>query len=232
MVEVGGRRSSSMSWISTTLGLQRFNRGVRRQMHADEKFQTFIFRQTTSLSPSMTGSSRCANRARNWNVSVVDTGELTMTGGRLRRLREWIGDETFMVTYSDGVGNIDLDALLALHRSHGRLATVTAVQPPARFGNLELAGDQVVEFTEKCRAETWINGDFRFQPSPRYLSAMTAAGAGPPARWRGRGLFAYKHRAFGTRWTRSARDHLSSLYVPGRLPWMDFSQTFESAGKP
>ena len=101
-------------------------------------------------------------RPLDWNVSVVDTGLPTMTGGRLLQLRDWLDRDTFMVTYSDGVGNIDLDALLAFHRSHGRLATVTAVQPPARFGNLEIEGDRVVEFTEKVRKhETWINGGFK-----------------------------------------------------------------------
>src|SRR3546814_18899079 len=75
-----------------------------------------------------------------WNVSVVDTGQTTMTGGRLLRLRDWLDNETFMVTYSDGVGNIDIDALLDFHRAHGKLATVTAVQPPARFGNPEHEG--------------------------------------------------------------------------------------------
>src|SRR3546814_11203809 len=96
-----------------------------------------------------------------WNVSVVDTGQTTMTGGRLPRLRDWLDNETFMVTYSDGVGNIDIDALLDFHRAHGKLATVTAVQPPARFGNLELEGAQVVEFTEKVqKPETWSKGGF------------------------------------------------------------------------
>ena len=99
--------------------------------------------------------------AGGWNVSVVDTGAHTMTSGRIRRLRDWIGDETFMVTYSDGLGNVDIDRLLAFHRSHGKLATVTAVQPPARFGNMEIAGEQVQAFTEKVRRyETWINGGF------------------------------------------------------------------------
>ena len=84
-------------------------------------------------------------RPLDWNVSVVDTGMSTMTGGRLLQLRDWIGDETFMVTYSDGLGNIDIEALLAFHRSHGRLATVTAVQPPARFGGLKLDDDRVAE---------------------------------------------------------------------------------------
>src|SRR3546814_14112226 len=89
-----------------------------------------------------------------------------MTGGRLLRLRDWLDNETFMVTYSDGVGNIDIDALLDFHRAHGKLATVTAVQPPARFGNLELEGDQVVWFTDKVKKkETWISGGvFVFEP--------------------------------------------------------------------
>src|SRR3546814_11867644 len=89
-----------------------------------------------------------------------------MTGGRLLRLRDWLDNETFMVTYSDGVGNIDIDALLDFHRAHGKLATVTAVQPPARFGHLELEGDQVVEFTERVqKQETGINcGVFVFEP--------------------------------------------------------------------
>src|SRR3546814_18181948 len=101
-----------------------------------------------------------------WNVSVVDTGQTTMTGGRLLRLRDWLDNETFMVTYSDGVGNIDIDALLDFHRAHGKLATVTAAQPPARFGNLELERDQVVEFTEKVQQqETLINvGHVVFEP--------------------------------------------------------------------
>lgn len=168
------------------------------------------------------------SRKMNWNVSVVDTGEHTMTGGRLKRLKDWIGDETFMVTYSDGVGNIDLQALLDLHRSHGRLATVTAVQPPARFGNLELAGDQVVEFTEKVQKhETWINGGF-FVFEPGVLDYLTGdeepLEQAPLTRLAQDGeLFAFKHKGF---WhpmdTVRDRDHLSALSVPGKMPWMDF----------
>lgn len=173
-----------------------------------------------------------------WNISVVDTGELTMTGGRLRRLRDWIGDETFMVTYSDGLGNIDLEKLLALHRSHGKLATVTAVQPPARFGNLELEGDQVVEFTEKVQKhETWINGGyFVFEPGVLdYLSGdEEPLEQAPLARLAQDGeLFAYKHKGF---WhpmdTVRDRDHLASLCASGALPWMDFGVAAAPAGSP
>jgi glucose-1-phosphate cytidylyltransferase len=97
-----------------------------------------------------------------WCVDLVDTGETTNTGGRIKRLAPHIGAEgTFMCTWGDGVGTVDLDALLAFHRSHGRLATLTAVRPPVRFGHMEIEGDRVVEFSEKPPAsEGWINGAF------------------------------------------------------------------------
>ena len=96
-----------------------------------------------------------------WNVDLVDTGETTNTGGRIKRLADHVGEGTFMCTWGDGVGTVDLDALLAFHRSHGRLATLTAVRPPVRFGHMEIDGDRVVEFSEKPPAsEGWINGAF------------------------------------------------------------------------
>lgn len=163
-----------------------------------------------------------------WNVSVIDTGATTMTGGRLLRLRDWLGAGTFMVTYSDGLGNVDIDALLRFHRSHGKLATVTAVQPPARFGNLELDGEKVVEFTEKVRKhETWINGGF-FVFEPEILDYI--AGDEEPLERapltnlaRDGQLFAYKHHGF---WhpmdTIRDRDHLNALCEAGSVPWMQF----------
>ena len=82
-------------------------------------------------------------------------------GGRIKRLAPWIGDETFMLTWGDGVSDVNLDDLLTFHRSHGKLATLTAVRPPARYGHLEFEGDRVVEFTEKPQTtEGWINGAF------------------------------------------------------------------------
>jgi glucose-1-phosphate cytidylyltransferase len=163
-----------------------------------------------------------------WNVSVVDTGSTTMTGGRLLRLKNWLQDETFMATYSDGVGNVDIDALLKFHRSHGKLATVTAVQPPARFGNLELAGDKVVEFTEKVRKhDTWINGGFFvFEPGildyipgdnePLEQSPLTNLA-------RDGQLYAFKHPGF---WhpmdTVRDREYLDGLCTTGSLPWLQF----------
>ena len=168
-----------------------------------------------------------------WKVSVVDTGLSTMTGGRLRRLRDWIGDEPFMVTYSDGVGNIDIGKLVEFHKSHGKLATVTAVQPPARFGNLELDGDQVSEFTEKIRKhETWINGGF-FVFEPGVLDYLT--GDDEPLEQapltkiaRDGELMAYKHKGF---WhpmdTVRDRDTLNKYAASDNPPWLDFEN-----GKP
>jgi glucose-1-phosphate cytidylyltransferase len=96
-----------------------------------------------------------------WTVDLIETGDKTNTGGRIRRLLPYMGDETFMLTWGDGVGTVDLQALLDFHRSHGKLATLTAVRPPARFGHLELDGSQIVEFSEKPQAaEGWINGAF------------------------------------------------------------------------
>ena len=96
-----------------------------------------------------------------WRVGMIDTGLDTMTGGRILRLRDWLGAETFMVTYGDGVADVDVNSLISFHHSHGKLATVTAVRPPARFGGLNLDGDIVKEFSEKPQAgEGWINGGF------------------------------------------------------------------------
>lgn len=97
----------------------------------------------------------------NWTVDLVDTGLNTATGGRIKRLAPWIGSGTFMLTWGDGVSDVNLPALLRFHRSHGKLATLTAVRPPARFGHLEFTGDQVRQFTEKPQtSEGWINGAF------------------------------------------------------------------------
>ncbi|MFN0090721.1 MAG: glucose-1-phosphate cytidylyltransferase [Acidimicrobiales bacterium] len=96
-----------------------------------------------------------------WSVHLIETGLNTATGGRIKRLQPYLGDATAMVTWGDGVSNVDLDALVQFHRAHGRLATLTAARPPARFGHLEMDGDRIVEFNEKPQiGEGWINGAF------------------------------------------------------------------------
>lgn len=132
-----------------------------------------FFLDYSSLSGSMTVDlsqglvNTHENDCEDWLVHLKDTGNETNTGGRVKRLAPWLSDGTFMLTYGDGVSNIDLAKLLEFHRSHGRLATVTAVRPPARFGGLIFSGDLVTEFTEKPQiGEGWINGGFMvFEPA-------------------------------------------------------------------
>lgn len=96
-----------------------------------------------------------------WQVTLVDTGLTTMTGGRVKRMKKHIGNETFMLTYGDGVANIDIDELIRFHRSHGKMVTISAVRPAARFGELEIEGKRVVSFTEKPQLhDGWINGGY------------------------------------------------------------------------
>jgi glucose-1-phosphate cytidylyltransferase len=96
-----------------------------------------------------------------WSVTLVDTGETTMTGGRIKRVAPYIGHETFLCTYGDGIGNVDIGAELAFHRAHGRLATMTVVQPPGRFGAVVLDGERITSFMEKPRGDGgWINGGY------------------------------------------------------------------------
>lgn len=166
--------------------------------------------------------------AGGWTVSVVDTGAQTMTSGRIARLRDWIGDETFMVTYSDGLGNVDIGALVDFHRKHGKLATVTAVQPPARFGSIELAGDRVQAFTEKVqRHDTWINGGFFvFEPGvfDYLVDDMEPLEQTPLAQLSQDGeLMAFRHYGF---WhpmdTIRDRNTLNDLCQEGTPPWLNF----------
>ena len=102
-----------------------------------------------------------------WTVNLIDTGLTTNTGGRIKRLEPWLKNETFMVTYGDGVSNVSVQHVLDFHRRNGRIATLTAVRPPARFGSLEIGGNLVTEFTEKSQTrEGWINGGyFVFEPA-------------------------------------------------------------------
>jgi glucose-1-phosphate cytidylyltransferase len=136
-----------------------------------------------------------------WVVHLMDTGIDAQTGGRLRRLRDTLGRDTFMMTYGDGVADIDVAEVLAFHRRHGKLATVTAVQPPARFGALRLDGSQVAEFVEKPAAgEAWINGGF-FVLDPKVIDFVdsddTAFEREPLERLAQAGqLMAFKHSGF------------------------------------
>jgi len=160
-----------------------------------------------------------------WRVGLVDTGLDTMTGGRIRRLRDWIGPEAFMATYGDGLSDLDIGALVAFHRGHGRIATVTAVRPPARFGGLVLSNGQVTEFSEKSQTDAgWINGGFFvFEPSVfDFLEGDdTVLERAPLERLAEAGqLMAFRHTGF---WqpmdTLRDRELLEHLWATGRAPW-------------
>ncbi len=160
-----------------------------------------------------------------WRVHLVDTGLNTMTGGRLKRLQQQLAGETFMMTYGDGVADVDLAAALAFHRKMGRLATVTAVRPPARFGGLQFDGDLVSTFSEKPQTgEGWVNGGF-FILEPGvfdYLdSDQTSFEREPLERLASEGQLAiYKHPGF---WQcmDTLRDmrYLNELWASGSAPW-------------
>ncbi|SRR5581483_602076 len=160
-----------------------------------------------------------------WLVHLIDTGLHTQTGGRIKALRDQIGNETFLLTYGDGVADIDISELLAFHRSHGKLATVTAVRPPARFGGLVLNGDQVVEFSEKNQAqEGWINGGY-FVLEPEVLQYIrdekTMWEKEPLEKLAEDGqLKAYFHDGFWQPMD-TLRDQrlLQSLWETGNAPW-------------
>lgn len=162
---------------------------------------------------------------QDWLVELVDTGMNTNTGGRIKRLAPRIGKETFMLTWGDGVSTVNLQELLAFHRRHGRLATVTAVRPPARFGRLELDGDQVVSFEEKPQMrEGWINGAF-FVLEPGvfdYIEGDHTQFEKEPLENLARDgqLMAFRHEGF---WqcmdTLRDKVRLEKLWESGEAPW-------------
>ncbi len=167
-----------------------------------------------------------AGKAEPWRVTLVDTGLHTMTGGRLRRLRDQIGDEPFCMTYGDGVARLDIQQTIAFHNAHGKLATVTAVHPPSRFGTLEMEGDKVAAFREKPPGgENWINGGF-FVLSPRVLDLIeddtSVFEKAPMERLAQDGqLMAYRHHGF---WhsmdTLRDKQQLEAMWATGRPPWI------------
>jgi glucose-1-phosphate cytidylyltransferase len=164
--------------------------------------------------------------AEPWKVTLVDTGETTQTGGRLKRVRKYVeNDEAFCFTYGDGVSDIDIAASVAFHKAHGKLATMTAVQPPGRFGALDLEGDTITAFKEKPQGDgNWINGGY-FVLSPKVIDYITEDGTywerDPLERLAAeRQLNAYQHAGF---WqpmdTLRDKVALEDLWQSGKAPW-------------
>jgi glucose-1-phosphate cytidylyltransferase len=178
---------------------------------------------TVDLSSGMVEPHRAEDT--DWRVTLVQTGLESMTGGRVKRLQSFIGNETFMLTYGDGVADVDLGALLEFHKSHGKMVTVSAVRPSARFGELEMQDQQVITFQEKPQTgQGWINGGY-FIIEPEFFDLIEgdemilereplekAASMGE--------LMAYQHDGY---WqcmdTKRDRDHLEELWAKDRAPW-------------
>jgi glucose-1-phosphate cytidylyltransferase len=165
------------------------------------------------------------NEAEDWRVTLIDTGEATMTGGRLARVIERVKGDAFCLTYGDGVSDLDIGASIGFHRAHGKLATVTAVYPPRRFGILEMEGERVTSFREKPQGEGgFINGGF-FVLSPkvaRYLGGDATVWEQEPLQGLAQDgeLHAFRHEGFFQPMdTLRDRTYLEQLWASGKAPW-------------
>jgi len=228
MVEVGG---SPILWhIMKIYAAQGFNEFVVSMGYRSDVIKQYFLNyhyinNDISINLKSNQVTFHQKKADDWIVHLVDTGVQSETGGRIRRLAHILGDETFMLTYGDGVADIDLTALTAMHQKHGKLVTVTAVHPPARFGGLTLEDQQVSRFAEKLQVgDGWINGGF-FVLDPRVLSYIEndfTPWEGPPMDRlvREGQVAAYKHQGF---WQcmDTPRDMrlLDSLWAEGCAPW-------------
>lgn len=229
MVEIGGR---PILWhlmkIFTAHGVTDFIICLGYRGYVVKEFFANYFLHTSDVTFDMRTNAMEVHEqhAEPWRVTLVDTGEHTQTGGRLARVRDYLADESaFFFTYGDGLGDIDLTALLAFHRRQGRLATVTAVTPPGRFGTLELRNNKVARFKEKPATDgSVINGGF-FVLSPRVIDRID----GDNMPWESKPmeslvsdgeLAAYRHDGF---WqpmdTLREKHYLESLWNSGQAPW-------------
>jgi glucose-1-phosphate cytidylyltransferase len=228
MVEIGGK---PILWHIMSLyahyGFKDFfvACGYKGEM-IKEYFHNYFIHNSDYVVDLRDGSHQVVNNnSVDWRIGLVDTGLNTMTGGRILRLKKWLGRETFMVTYGDGLGDVDIRALVSFHQAHGKLATITAVRPPSRFGALVLEGDAVHEFSEKPQiGEGWINGGFFvFEPGIfDYLSGdETILERSPLERIAAdQQLMAFRHEGF---WhpmdTLRDKQLLEAMWASGKAPW-------------
>ena len=228
MIEIGGK---PILWhilkIYSHFGINDFVVCCGYKGYVIKEYFANYFLHTSDVTFDMAtnGMEVHSRKAEPWKVTLVDTGESTLTGGRLRRVREYLGDEPFCFTYGDGVANVDLGDLIAFHRSEGRKATLTAVQPPGRFGSLAFERGRVLSFEEKPRGDgTWINGGF-FVLDPSVIDLID----GDQSTWEQEPLqalaesgelSAYHHNGF---WqpmdTLRDKTHLEELWQSGQAPW-------------
>lgn len=228
MVEIGGR---PILWhIMKTYSAHGVNEFIicagYRSYVIKEYFANYFLHMSDVTFDMVNNTMEVHNRrAEPWKVTIVDTGEETMTGGRLKRVRDYLGDETFCFTYGDGVGDVDITAELAFHRAHGKIATMAAVQPPGRYGALKMDGDLIAQFQEKPEGDgAWINGGF-FVLEPKaidYVSGDAMPFERDPLEnlAKDKELAAYRHRGFW-RPMDTLRDkmQLEEMWESGKAPW-------------
>ncbi len=229
MIEIGGR---PIIWhvmkIYSHYGINDFIicLGYRGYMIKEYFSNYFLHMSDVTVDLGNNGVTYHNHKAEPWRITLVDTGEDSMTGGRLRRVRDYLDeDEAFCFTYGDGVSDIDIGKLVAFHKAHGGLASVTAVKPPGRYGALQMEGDQVLGFAEKPRGDGGlINGGF-FVLNPAVIDhiegdATTWEGEPMEALAKAGELHAYVHDGF---WqpmdTLRDKNHLEELWSSGKAAW-------------
>jgi glucose-1-phosphate cytidylyltransferase len=233
MVEIGGK---PMLWhimnIFAAHGVREFVVALGYRAEVIKEYFLNFYAINNDISIDLASGTTTVHHGKqpHWKVHLVDTGLHTQTGGRLRRLGEWLGaDETFMMTYGDGLADVDIARLIRFHESHGRIATVTTVRPPARFGGIAFDGERVSEFSEKPQVgEGWINGGF-FVLNRAVLDYIDADATiwerAPLEKLAADGeLMAYRHEGF---WqpmdTLRERHLLEELWASGKAPWKVWS---------
>lgn len=229
MVEIGGK---PILWhimkSYSTHGINDFVICCGYKGYVIKEFFANYFLHTSDVTFDMQNNTMevHARNAEPWKVTLVDTGEDTMTGGRLKRVREFIGeDEAFCFTYGDGLSNVDIGASIAFHKKHGKLATMTAVQPPGRFGAIDMDGQSIIRFKEKPQGDdNWINGGY-FVLSPKVIDYITDDNTfweKEPIELLARDnqIDAFVHEGF---WqpmdTLRDKIYLDELWVKGKAPW-------------
>jgi glucose-1-phosphate cytidylyltransferase len=233
MVEIGGK---PMLWhimkIYAAHGIDEFVICLGYKGYLIKEYFANYYLHTCDVSFDLAKGGLEVHRSETepWRVTLVDTGEQTMTGGRLKRVLPYLGQEDFCFTYGDGVADIDLTALIAFHREQRTLATVTAVQPPGRFGALEVDGERVTRFEEKPRGDGgWMNGGF-FVLSPevaRYLDGDRTVWEQEPMRSLAHEsqLACYQHEGFWQAMdTLRDRNQLERLWDSGEAPWRTWAR--------
>jgi len=228
MVEIGGK---PMLWhimkIYAAHGITEFVICLGYKGYLIKEYFANYYLHTCDVSFDLASGAMEVHRSATepWRVTLIDTGEHTMTGGRLARVLPYVGEEEFCFTYGDGVGDVDITSLIAFHRAQGALATVTAVQPPGRFGALDIEGDRVCQFEEKPRGDgAWMNGGF-FVLSPevgRYLDGDHIVWEQSPMRSLAADgqLACYRHSGFWQAMdTLRDRTRLEELWSSSGAPW-------------